>query len=116
MTTTLDGYVPAPGDLVWQQMWSPQQPTPDSSIHERVAHGTPYGERRLMVVDSVTPGHDAHDYARSLGADLPPRIVTQWVLLPADPALRRRDAYLSIVEDDWCVLELVPPADDGRLF
>lgn len=100
--TTLDGYQPAPGDIVWQQMYNPQTPTPDSTITERVAAGATYGRPRLMIVREI----HAHDDGRR----------TRWVLQVTDPNRRRGGTHgYSWVEDDWCVLELVRSADQGRM-
>lgn len=115
-STTLAGYVPEVGDLVWQQMYCPTRPAHDSSITERVAGGQTYGKRALMQVVAVVPGYDSTEYARSLGVDVPPKVVTRWLLQAADPKDRRGEFPYSAVEDDWCVLEYVPPAEDGRLF
>ena len=117
MTTTLDGYQPQVGDTVWMQMYSPQIPSHDATITERVANGSRYCERRIVIVRDIFPGYDITEHARSFGVDVAPRHVTRWVLQDADPK-KRGDACkgYSWVEDDWCVLELVTPADDGRLF
>lgn len=119
-TSTLTGYVPEVGDLVWQQMWSPTAPHPHSSIEERVTHGEPYGARRQMIVREIIENYDADAYSRSLAAapeTLPPRLVTRWVLQETDPTRCRGECRgFSWVEDDWCVLELVDPATDGRLW
>lgn len=116
MTSTLQGYVPQVGDLVWQQMYSPQLPYPGASIADRVAHGARHGPRRKMVLLEVVPDYDAAAYARSLGQDVAPRMVTRWRLQPADPGQRRGEFPYSLVEDDWCVLELIDAADEGRLW
>lgn len=102
MTSTLDGWQPAPGDIVWQQMWSPVTPRHDSTIEERIAHGVKYKRRRRMEVVAVV-----RDY--ELGLD-------RWILRPADPKDRRGEFHHSIVESDWCVLEPEDPADEGRLW
>lgn len=116
-SSTLRGYVPQVGDLVWQQMYSPCSPALDSTIHDRVARGDLYGERRRMVVRAVTPNYDSTAYARSLGADVAPRRVTRWALQDPDPARCRDECRgYSWVEDDWCVLELVEPEEDDRLW
>ena len=113
----MHGYEPKVGDLVWQQMYDPQMPAGDSTIQERIAGGMRYGERRQMIVRHVVPHYDPTAYARSLGRKIAQRFVTRWVLQEADPARRRDECRgYSWVEDDWCVLELVDPADDGRLF
>lgn len=115
--STLDGYTPAVGDLVWQQMYDPGHPEADSTIEERVAHGRPYGPRRQMIVRSTTKNYDAHEYARQMGQALPPRLVERWALQAADLKDRRGECRgFSWVESDWCVLELVDPSHDGRLL
>lgn len=106
-TTTLDGYVPAPGDLVWQQMYSPCDPAWDSTLAERIASGCTYGPRRLMEVVTVTqlkPEDRANEHDRA-----------QWLLQDADPADRRGEFPYSSVTDNWCLLEDANVAE-GRLW
>lgn len=113
---TLDGYDPVPGDdLVWQQMYSPQLPAWDSSITERIQRGQTYGHRRLMEVVEVFPYY-CHGIPAGGRTTSRARPLTRWMLRPADPQQRGGDFPYSLVENDWCVLELVDPAEDGRLF
>ena len=114
-SSTLDGYQPKPGDLVWEQMYRPSHPDWDSTIEERVAAGVTYGTRQRMIVVSVTPNYDCHTAARELGRDLPPKLVTKWVLQAEDPRERRGEFPYSSVGSDWCVLELIEEPSQGRL-
>lgn len=105
--STLDGYVPQVGDVVWQRLYSPTQPSPDSTIQQRVEAGPAY-RSRLMILRGIMHDYDVNAAARELGADLPPRLATRWALQDADPQQRRDECRgFSWVESDWCVLELV---------
>lgn len=90
---TTTGYLPQLGDHVWQQMYRPDRPTSSASISERIAQGDTYGERRQMIVVAIVPNYQD-------------RQVTRWQLLPLDPAHRRGEFPWSLVESDWCVLQL----------
>ncbi|HEY3545069.1 MAG TPA: hypothetical protein VGK17_03130 [Propionicimonas sp.] len=101
MPSTLTGYVPKVGDHVWQQMYSPQQPHWSSTIEERVAGGITYGPRRRMIVVYASVDHlDDHGNP-----------VLHWQLLPADPKDRHGEFPWSIVDSDWCVLEIDDEAE-----
>lgn len=118
MITTLTGYQPQIGDIVEQQMYSPQEPDWDATIEERVTNGITYGDPRRMIIREIYPHYDANGYQRSLGFQLPSRIVIRWALQDADPQKRRGvHAGYSWVEDDWCVLTLIDrPAGQLDLF
>lgn len=96
--STLHGWLPTVGSLVWQQMYDPQRPKHDSSIEERIAAGAGfYGKRRLMRVHSVTP--DSHGPG-----------IHRFALGEPD-----RHGPTSWTESDWCVLEDAA-AEEGALF
>lgn len=88
------------GDLVYEQLWSPVEPAPDSTIEERIAHGRKYGQRRLMRLRGII-----ENYGR-VG-------VTRWWLV--DPDRPNDDSRMSWVESDWAVLESAA-SDVGMLF
>jgi hypothetical protein len=114
--STLDGtYTPAVGDLVWEQLYSPQEPHWRATIEERVAGGVLYGTRHLMRIAGITLNYDATDYARSLGAPTTgePRTTTRWWLVHPDQP--NNESLMSWVESDWCVLESAA-TDNGMLF
>ncbi len=58
MSSTLDGWMPDVGSLVWQQMYDPQRPKHNSTIQERIAAGATYGTRFLTRVRAVTRNSD----------------------------------------------------------
>jgi hypothetical protein len=95
-STTLRGWVPRIGELVWQTMYSPQRPAPDSTITERIEHGRVYMARRLQVVVAVVPDYE--------GSGL-----TRWVTRKPGP--NQGAAHHSHTESDWCVLESVTAAE-----
>lgn len=114
--STLDGkYTPTVGDLVWQQLYSPQDPHWRATIEERVAGGVLYGPRHLKRVAGITPNYDPTSYVRSLGASNigEPKSVTRWWLV--DPDRPNDESHMSYVESDWCVLESAA-TDNGMLF
>lgn len=95
--STLTGWVPRIGEYVWQQMYSPQHPANDSTITERIEHGSLYMDRRLQVVVDVVPNYEGRKghtrwQTRKPGRDLGP-------------------AHHSHTENDWCVLESATPAE-----
>jgi hypothetical protein len=97
--STLTGWTPAVGDLVWVQMYSPQLPEVDSTIEERIAHGKTYMDRRLMIVMAVHPDH--------------PRVgVTRWSTRKPGPD--KGPAYWSGCDSDCCVLEDASSEETGR--
>lgn len=98
--STLHGWEPRVGDLVWVQMYSPQHPEIDSTIEERIAHGKTYLERRLMIVTAVHPDHPRPGLTcwstRKPGRDLGP-------------------AYWSGCDSDCCVLEEATEDETGEV-
>lgn len=79
------------GDLVWQQMWSPQTPEPKT---------IKYGPRRLMKLAGIIENHEGGG-------------TTRWWLV--DPDRPNDESRMSWVESDWCDLE--PAHEDlGMLF
>lgn len=109
--SALDGVLEV-GDLVWQQMYSPSEPSWDATIEERVAGGVTYGARRLMRLVYVVEHFDSNAYQRSLGMDVPVTDVTRWGL--AEPGREGDRDHFSHVESDWCVLEHAEV--EGALF
>lgn len=89
---TVDGF--SVGQLVWEQMYSPQYLVHSSTIEERIKHGNTYGPRRLMCLRGIL-----HEY----GTDRHGNPLTRWWL--SDPARPNDESRMSWVESDWCVLE-----------
>lgn len=81
------------GQLVWQQMFSPQHPEWTSTIEERVTSGKTYGPRRLMRLRGIIPNYRV---------DRNGNAVTRWWL--SDPDRPNDASGMSYVESDWCVL------------
>jgi len=106
--STATGWEPVAGQLVIERMWSPMHPTWEASLEERQQSGRRYGEDKVMRLVTTTPDHDAHEYARSVGRDLPPRIVTRWML--ADPERPNAEHLWSVIDSDWA--ELLPTEDE----
>lgn len=112
--TTLEGWVPAVGGLVWQQLYDPTKPRWDSTIEERIANGQLYGARRMMRLYSVGPcpgGCGSHDPG--------PGVWHFHLRDPWRPTLRLfptdgREGP-SWCESDWVVLEDASE-DGGVLF
>lgn len=102
MKSTLTGWQPSVGDLVWQQMYSPQHPAHDSTITERIEHGRTYCARRLMRLHGIRP-------------DFRGQGVTRWFLMdpwrPVATGFPTGREGPSWVESDWCVLESVTLAE-----
>lgn len=96
MRSTLTGWQPRVGDLVWQQMYSPQRPAVDSTIEERISAGATYGDRRRMIVTRVVPDFNVPG-------------LTRWCM--RKPGRDLGPAHWSYVESDWCVLEPVTLAE-----
>ena len=107
----LDGF--RVGDIVWQQMYSPVYPSPNSMIEERIAAGVLYGPRRLMRLAGIIENYDSTEYVRALGVESEPRLVTRWWLV--DPEQPNEHSRMSWVDSDWCVLEHAHN-DVGMLF
>jgi hypothetical protein len=99
--STLTGWQPHEGTLVWQQMYNPKRPTEGSSISERVTSGTPYGPRRLMRLHGIVPDHGGPG-------------ITRWFL--RDPDRPGSVSSCSWVESDWCVLEDASDRAEPDLF
>lgn len=113
MTSTLDGWQPRTGQLVWETIYSPHPP--GLTLRERIATGNVYMPRMLMRVHGITP-----DY---LG-----RGVTRWYLRDPDAKLGSDPTNCegwfpskghgpSLVESDWAVLEDASDQEQqGALF
>ena len=106
-SSTLDGWLPEIGGLVWMQMYDPQRPAYDSTIEERIAADVDtYGSRILTRVLGLVRDHDGrpgitrfHTKDDGCGPGLFPS----------------RGHGESWTESDWCVLEDASE-DTGRLF
>lgn len=98
--STLTGWVPRIGEYVWQQMYSPQHPTLDSTITERIEHGRTYMDRMLQIVVAIVPDYEGRGH-------------TRWVTRKPGPNLG--PAHHSHTQSDWCVLESVTPAEQAEI-
>jgi hypothetical protein len=127
--SALDGVIEV-GDVVWQQMYSPQHPAWDSTLTERIASGKTYGDRREMRVLGIWP-YEGDRCASCLGSgrsmlgDHPPcapcagvgtiwrpHITVKWML--AEVGREGDHSTYSWVDDSWCLLEHAVTA--GALF
>jgi hypothetical protein len=120
LVSALDGSIEV-GDVVWQQMYDPQHPTPQATLAERIAAGKTYGDRRIMRVLGIWPykGDSCNSClgaGRSMLRDrLPcvpcsgagvihrPHVTVRWAL--AEYGREGDDSTHSWVDDSWCVLE-----------
>jgi hypothetical protein len=106
-TCTLDGWLPEPGSYVWQQMYSPQIPAPDSTIYQRIQKGQTYGPRRLMRVLRIVPNDPQHsglDRYYLIAADHKYTERTIARLMENLGALGDWPDGMSATESDWAVL------------
>lgn len=118
--TTVEGWIPEVGALVWLQLWNPTGPHIAATIQERIATGVTYGRRRLMRVhrvSSCTGGcHHAQDsgvlhfYLRHPGARFNTDPSSCEGLFPTNGV-----EGPSWCESDWAVLEDAS-AEEGALF
>lgn len=88
MKSTLDGWRPFEGALVWLQVYNPAAPTWEASLAERVALDLRCGEPRLMRLLSTKPEPDKPE-------------VTRWFLHDAHrPGLD----HAAWADSEFCVL------------
>lgn len=119
INSTRTGWRPEPGTYVWQQMWSPVRPAPDSTLEERIALGEHYGGRRLHILLSVTwndPAHFGRHRYVTLDADHRYADATVARLIDGTWPESWVDG-MSLTESDWCVLdEADAQAEVGTLW
>lgn len=104
--SALDGTLEA-GDVVWQQMYSPVDPSWQATLAERIAGGVTYGHRRLMVlrgiyrdgVDGPCPHADENGLHPLSGKPMPEHTEHYYCVADDNP----RDE--SWTDNNWCVLE-----------
>ncbi|MBO0811934.1 MAG: hypothetical protein J2P23_07790 [Microlunatus sp.] len=108
--STVAGWQPTIGQLVWETIYSPAYPDWHASIEERIVHGSVYQPRHLMRVHGITP-----DYVWESSDGKRRGPVTRWFL--RDPSKRLGSPLSeglfptnglqgpSWIESDWAVLE-----------